>query len=205
MSSDDGRDERRQRRRVVRPVGVHLDDDPGAAGERDAEPVEVRPAEALLGRAVADADPRRRPPARPSASVAGPVGRAVVDDEQRRAGQRRRGSRPRSPAGSRPRRRSAGRPTRRAEAPVADRASGGAASASVGHRPASVRPVTLAGRAATSGPSVTGCSSRRAVSRPRSVRIAVTGTARGDGERRPGSGRSPSDVAVFVDGACRPG
>jgi hypothetical protein len=41
----------------VRPVGVHLDDDLGAAGEGDAEPVEVRPAEALLRGPVADADP----------------------------------------------------------------------------------------------------------------------------------------------------
>ena len=55
----------------MRPVGVHLDDELGAAGEGDAEAVEVGPAEALLGRPMADADRggRRRPARRRSSPV----------------------------------------------------------------------------------------------------------------------------------------
>ena len=70
----------------MRPVGVHLDDDRRAARERDAEPVEVRLAQALLRLAMPDADPRVVR-AELLGQRAGPVGRAVVDDEQRRAGQ----------------------------------------------------------------------------------------------------------------------
>ena len=40
---------------IVAEVGVHLDDARCAALERDREPVEVRPAEALLRRPVTDA------------------------------------------------------------------------------------------------------------------------------------------------------
>ena len=47
-----------QHGRVVAQVGIHLDDDRGAPIERDREPVEIGAAEALLGRAVADADAR---------------------------------------------------------------------------------------------------------------------------------------------------
>ena len=61
-------------RRVVRPVGVHLDDDVGAAVERHAEAVEVRPPEALLGRPVADPDPRIVAAASSSASSPVPSG-----------------------------------------------------------------------------------------------------------------------------------
>ena len=66
-------DEADQARRVVRPVRIHLDHDRGAAAERDAEAIEVRPAEALLRGAVADPDPRvgRR---EPSASSPVPSG-----------------------------------------------------------------------------------------------------------------------------------
>ena len=83
----DGRDEPGQDRRVVRPVGIHLEDDAGAARERDAEPVEVRAAEARLPRPVPDADARlsRREAV---GKLAGPVRRRVVHDEQRAAGQR---------------------------------------------------------------------------------------------------------------------
>ena len=81
----------RQGRRVVRPVGVHLDDDRGAAAERLAEPVEVRPAEALLGGPMLDADARI---GRGEAvgELAGPVGRAVVHDQQHGARAAPRGS-----------------------------------------------------------------------------------------------------------------
>ena len=48
--------------------------------------------------------------------AAGAVGRVVVDDEQRRAGQARRGSRPRPGRCFRPRHRSGGRPRRRTRA-----------------------------------------------------------------------------------------
>ena len=80
-------DERREHGRVVAEVGVHLDHDRGAAAERDAEAVEVRPPQALLGRPMPHPDARIRggqlvgdPP--------GAVGRAVIDDEDRRGGQR---------------------------------------------------------------------------------------------------------------------
>jgi hypothetical protein len=70
----------------VRPVGVHLDHHPGAAVQRDPEPVEVRAAQALLPGPVVDVDPRvvRREAV---GQVAGPIGRAVVDDEQRGPGE----------------------------------------------------------------------------------------------------------------------
>ena len=67
-------------------VGVHLDDDAGAAVERGAEPVEVGPAQALLGRAVPHADARIGG-GQLVGQAAGAVGRVVVDDEQRRARQ----------------------------------------------------------------------------------------------------------------------
>ena len=59
----------------------------GAAVERDAEPVEVGATEALLGGPMPDADPRVGG-GELVGELAGPVGRAVVDDEEgrRRAG-----------------------------------------------------------------------------------------------------------------------
>ena len=54
----------------MRPVGVHLEDARGAAGERDPEPVEVRAAQSLLARPVADVDPGI---AGASASASSPV------------------------------------------------------------------------------------------------------------------------------------
>ena len=71
----------------MRPVGVHLDDDLGAADERDPEAVEIRPAEALFRGPVPDPDPGVDA-GQIVGDAAGAVGRAVVDDEQRRAGQR---------------------------------------------------------------------------------------------------------------------
>ncbi len=94
--ADDRRDQAGQDGRVVAEVGVHLDDDRGAAGDGDAEPVEVGPAETLLGGPVADADPRiggRQIVGQP----AGPVGRPVVDHEEGRSRELledRRGDRP---------------------------------------------------------------------------------------------------------------
>ncbi len=74
-------------------VGVHLDDDPGAGADRDAEAVEVRPPETLLGRPMADPDPRIGR-GELVGQPAGPVGRAVVDDEQGGAAEAGRGSPP---------------------------------------------------------------------------------------------------------------
>ena len=80
----DRRDQVGQDGRVVAEVGVHLDDDLGAALERAGEAVEIGAAEARLHRAVADPDARVRrrhlvgQPARA-------VRRPVVDDEQGRA------------------------------------------------------------------------------------------------------------------------
>ena len=65
-------------------VGVHLDDDRGAALERAGEAVEIGAAEALLDRAVADPDARVGR-GQLVGELAGAVRRAVVDDEQRRA------------------------------------------------------------------------------------------------------------------------
>ena len=80
-----GRDrlhQRRQRRRIVRPVSVHLDDGHGATGQRHLETVQIGPAEALLHGTVADLDPwvARGEGIR---DVTGPVGRAIVDHEDR--------------------------------------------------------------------------------------------------------------------------
>ncbi len=82
-SSTIGADERRQAGRIVAEVGVHLDDGRRSAGERHAEAVEVGPAETLLQPAVADPDAQidRR---QRVGQVPGPVGRIVVDHEQRR-------------------------------------------------------------------------------------------------------------------------
>ena len=109
LAGVDRHDEAGQRLRIVRPVGVHLDDGGRAAAERHPEPVEVGPTEALLRGPMLHAHARigRREPVR---EVAGPVGRAVVDDEQHGAAGARRGSPPRSRAGCRPRCRSAGSP-----------------------------------------------------------------------------------------------
>ena len=85
---DDRGDECGQEGRIVAEVGVHLDDDLGAALERDREPVEVGAAEALLGSPMADQDPlvgRGQLIGDPT----GPIGRRVVDHEQRRPGQGR--------------------------------------------------------------------------------------------------------------------
>ena len=72
-----------QDRRVVAEVGVHLDDGRRAAAERDPEAIEIGAAEALLGRPMADADARVAG-GQLVGEPAGAVGRAVVDDEQRR-------------------------------------------------------------------------------------------------------------------------
>src|SRR4029079_17381687 len=79
---DDRRQERWQRRRGMRPVGVHLDQGRGTAVERDAEAVEVRPPEAFLAGAVANPDswlvagPLPPEPARPGV-------RALAAEQQR--------------------------------------------------------------------------------------------------------------------------
>ena len=57
------------------------------AVERDAEPIEVGPPETLLRRPMTDPDPRIRG-GQLVGDPAGAVGRAVVDDEDRRGGQR---------------------------------------------------------------------------------------------------------------------
>ena len=75
-----GLDQRRDVRRVVREVGVHLDDELGAAGERVLEPGGVGAAEAVLLGAVEDLD-RVELGGEPVGDLAGPVGRGVVDDE----------------------------------------------------------------------------------------------------------------------------
>ena len=67
-------------------VGVHLDDDAGAAVERGAEAVEVRPSETLLGLSVPHADPGVGL-GQLVGQAAGAVRRVVVDHEQRRAWQ----------------------------------------------------------------------------------------------------------------------
>ncbi len=85
-SAGDRGDEGRQRCRVVRPVGVHLDHDLGPAGERNAEAVEVGPPEPLLFGPMADADPGVGG-CELVRDLAGAVGRSVVDDEERRSGQ----------------------------------------------------------------------------------------------------------------------
>jgi len=54
---DDRPDDVRQDGRIVRPVGVHLEDDRRTSVERDLEAVEVGPTEPLLGRAMTHADP----------------------------------------------------------------------------------------------------------------------------------------------------
>jgi hypothetical protein len=64
----------------VGEVGVHLQDEAGAARERLAEAGDVSRAEPFLARAVEDVDvlvPRRQS----VGDRAGPVGRAVVDDQ----------------------------------------------------------------------------------------------------------------------------
>ncbi len=67
-------------------VGVHVDDDRGAPVEGHAEPIEIRPTQALLRLAVANADARIGG-RELIGDLAGAVGRAVVDDEKRRRGQ----------------------------------------------------------------------------------------------------------------------
>jgi hypothetical protein len=84
---DDGRDERREHRRIVAEVGIHLDDDARAAVEGGAEPVEVRPAEALLAGAMADTD-LRVGCRQLVGQAARAIRRVVVDDEQGRTGER---------------------------------------------------------------------------------------------------------------------
>ena len=86
LAVDDRGDQRREHRGVVAEVGVHLDDDAGAAIERRAEPVEVRPPETLLGLPVENADARVGL-GQLVGQAAGAVRRVVVDDEQRRARQ----------------------------------------------------------------------------------------------------------------------
>ena len=63
------------------------DDRRRATVERNPKPFEIGPAQALLRLAMADADAwiRRREPV---GDYAGAIGRAVVDDEQRRPGER---------------------------------------------------------------------------------------------------------------------
>ncbi len=81
---EDRAEEGRQRRRVVRPVGVHLDDGRRAAGERPANPSRyARPRPCLAGRG----GPGFGVGAGQLVSqLTGPVGRAVVDHEERRPG-----------------------------------------------------------------------------------------------------------------------
>ena len=81
------RHERWQRRRVVRPVGVHLHDDRRSACERHTEAVEVRPTETLLGGSMSDAHVIVRG-SECVRDLPRAVGRAVVHDEQRGPGQR---------------------------------------------------------------------------------------------------------------------
>ncbi len=83
----EGGHERRQVVGRMRPVGVHLDDAPGAAREHVGEAVDVGPAEALLAGAMEDLDARVRG-GQAVGQRPGAVGRGVVDDEQVRAGQR---------------------------------------------------------------------------------------------------------------------
>ncbi len=85
---DDRRHECRQDRRVVGPVGIHLEHDRGATVEGGRKAVQVRTPEALFARPVTHVDAAIRgrqligdPP--------GSVGRRVIDDEQRRARQHR--------------------------------------------------------------------------------------------------------------------
>ena len=84
-SSTIGRDQRRQGRRVVAEVGVHLDDRRRAAGQGHPEPVEVGPAESLLDGPMADADARIGRGQRVG-QAAGAIRRTVVDHEQGAAG-----------------------------------------------------------------------------------------------------------------------
>ena len=79
-----GADQAGQDRRVVAEVGVHLDDDRGAAGERHARSRRDTPGRGPAWPPVADPDPRVGG-GQTVGQLAGAVGRAVVDDEQRRA------------------------------------------------------------------------------------------------------------------------
>ena len=66
-------------------VGVHLEDQLGAAGEGRAEAGDVGGAEAFLARPVQDVDALVLG-GEPVGDLAGPVGRAVVDDQDPRRG-----------------------------------------------------------------------------------------------------------------------
>ena len=111
VARDDRRDERRQRGRVVRPVGVHLDDD-----RRRRPPARRRTRRGRPGRGPAwPADAGRGSAGSARGQLVGdrarPVGRAVVDDQERRARQRFEDRRRDRHGRSRPRCTSAGSPT----------------------------------------------------------------------------------------------
>ena len=61
-------------------VGVHLDDQPCAAGQRCAEAGDVGRSEPFLRRPVQAVD-RIVFPAEPRGDLTGPIGRVVVDDQ----------------------------------------------------------------------------------------------------------------------------
>ena len=72
--------------RVMRKVGVHLDHELRSLGEGDAEAVQVGGTQALLGAAVADADPRIGR-GEGVGELPGTVRGVVVHDQQRGVGQ----------------------------------------------------------------------------------------------------------------------